>query len=95
MSRVIYSLAAESDFLEITAFIARDKPEAAYRWVETMRKKCELLSENPEMGEKRHGFGVPGCRSHTVGNYVVFYRSIEDGIHVSRVIHGSRDLMDL
>jgi len=30
-----------------------------------------------------------------VGNYVIFYRPIEDGIVVIRVLHGARDLPEL
>lgn len=47
------------------------------------------------MGAERSGFGVPGCRSFCVGNYVVFYRAVDDGIHVARIVHGSRDLRSL
>jgi hypothetical protein len=43
------------------------------------------------MGEIREGFGVLGCRSFSVGNYVIFFRPIDSGIEVARVIHGSRD----
>jgi len=95
MVRVVYSPAADNDLVDIAAFIARDKPEAAFRWVKAIREKCELLAEQPDMGEERSGFGVPGCRSISVGNYVVFYRAIDDGIHVARIVHGSRDLRSL
>ena len=54
-----------------------------------------MLAEQPEMGEERKGFGVLGCRSFAVGTYVVFYRAIEGGIQVARVVHGSRDLDNL
>ena len=47
------------------------------------------------MGEVRPGFGVPGCRSFSVGNYVIFFRPIDDGIEIARVIHGSRDMRNL
>ncbi|NLS93177.1 MAG: type II toxin-antitoxin system RelE/ParE family toxin [Planctomycetaceae bacterium] len=76
-------------------YIAQDKPDAAFRWVQVIREKCELLAEQPEMGEERKGFGVLGCRSFAVGTYVVFYRAIEGGIQVARVVHGSRDLDNL
>ena len=32
------------------------------------------------------------CRRVTVGSYVVFYRELDDGVAVLRVIHGSRDV---
>ncbi len=60
-----------------------------------IRQTCELLASHPEMGEKREGFGVPGCRSFSVGNYVIFFRGVTGGIEVARVIHGSRDIRNL
>jgi toxin ParE1/3/4 len=47
------------------------------------------------MGELREGFGVPGCRSFSVGNYAIFFRPVEGGIEVARIIHGSRDMRNL
>jgi toxin ParE1/3/4 len=35
---------------------------------------------------------VPKLRSFPVGEYVVFYRSIRDGIEVVRVLNGARDI---
>jgi toxin ParE1/3/4 len=95
MARVIYAPAADEDLVDIAAYIARDKPEAARRWVQTIREKCNSLARNPELGEERTGFGVPGCRSFSVGNYVVFFRAIPGGIEVARIVHGSRDLRNL
>ena len=60
-----------------------------------VRATCQILAENPQVGEVREGFGVPGCRSFSVGNYVVFFRPVDDGIEVSRVIHGSRDMRNI
>lgn len=95
MARVIYSPAADDDLVDIAAYIARDKPEAARRWVQTIRVKCDVLATHPMLGEVRPGFGVPGCRSFSVGNYVVFFRAVDDGIEVARIVHGSRDLRKL
>ena len=44
------------------------------------------------MGEPRRIFGIPGCQSFSVGSYVIFFRRVEIGIEVARVIHGSRDV---
>lgn len=33
-----------------------------------------------------------GLRSFPVGRYVIFYRPLQDGIDVVRVLHGTRDL---
>jgi len=56
-----------------------------------IRDTRETLANQPGACQERKGFGVVGCRSLSVGQYVVFFRSIDGGIEVSRVIHGSRD----
>jgi toxin ParE1/3/4 len=38
---------------------------------------------------------APGLRSFPVGNYVVFYRIVPEGIELVRVLHGARDLRRL
>ena len=35
---------------------------------------------------------LPGLQSFSIGNYVVFYREIKDGIDVIRVLRSSRDV---
>ena len=95
MAKVIYAPEADDDIFGIVDFIARDKPEAARSWMLKIRETCDTIATQPDMGEERSGFGVPGCRSFSVGSYVIFFRAIEGGIEVSRVIHGSRDMRNI
>ena len=92
MAKVVYAPEADDDIFGIVDFIARDKPEAARNWIRKIRETCDTIATQPGMGEVRPGFGVPGCRSLSVGNYVIFFRAIEGGIEVARVIHGNRDM---
>ncbi len=92
MASVVYAPEADDDLESIVDYIAHDKPAAAREWLAQIRETCETLATHPAMGEERDGFGVPGCRSFSVGQYVVFFRAIRGGIEVSRVIHGSRDM---
>ena len=92
MPSVIYAPEADDDLEGIVDFIARDKPTAATEWLQKPRATCETLSKNPGMGKAREGFGVVGCHSFSVGSYVVFFRPVGDGIEISRVIHGNRDM---
>ncbi len=91
MPVVIYSREAENDLIGIAEFIARDKPQAARRWVQTIQDACETLAAQPGAGEVRTEFGIVGVRSFAVGNYVIFFRAVSVGIEVARVIHGGRD----
>ena len=38
---------------------------------------------------------VSSGKVQTVANYAIFYRPLEDGIEVIRIIHGARDLPKL
>jgi len=35
---------------------------------------------------------APSLRSFPVGNYLIFYRPITDGVEVVRMLHGAREL---
>ena len=95
MAHVTYAPEADDDIFGIVDYIARDKPEAARNWLRKIRDTCETIATHPEVGEVRLGFGVPGCRSFSVRNYVIFFRKVEGGIEVSRVIHGNRDMRNI
>lgn len=92
MIAAVFSPEAEVDLLGIAEFIARDNPIAARTWLAALRQRCQLLAEHPLSGESRPGFGVPGCRSISVGMYVIFFRPTASGVDIARVLHGSRDL---
>jgi toxin ParE1/3/4 len=81
VATVIYAPEADDDLIGVIDYIARDKPRAAREWLVKIRQTCELLATQPELGELREGFGVPGCRSLSVGNYLIFFRAAERGNH--------------
>ena len=84
------TILAERDVLGIWLYIARDSLAAADRLVDRLTEAYQLLADNPGMGEKmeRHR---PGLRAWPVGNYVIYFQSVPDGIEVYRVLHGARD----
>jgi toxin ParE1/3/4 len=92
MARLTITAHARADLQEIHSHIAKDKPEAARRFVEHLRVKARQLAETPGMGRSRGEDLRPGLFSFPVGRYVLFYREQSGGIVLVRVIHGSRDL---
>jgi len=50
-----------------------------------------MLMENPLAGRERRELRT-GLRSFAVGNYVIFYIPLPDGIEIIRVMHGRQDL---
>ncbi len=92
MAKVRYSKLASSDLYENSEFIAQDKPEAAYRWLEKLEAACATLAQNPEMGQLRSSKNHGRCRSFTSGSYVIFFRGLDDGVEIIRIVRGERDL---
>lgn len=94
MSTVLRTSQAHLDLVEIAFCIAEENPAAADRWLDLVDEKCRLLAQMPELGRKRPDL-APELRGLPVGNYVIFYRPMNDGIQVIRVLHGARDLPPL
>lgn len=91
MAQVLLTPEAEESRIEIWLHVAGDSPEAADRLLEGIDEKCRLYATQPEMGSARPDLGRQ-VRCFPVGNYVVVYRPIEDGIVVLLVVHGARDI---
>lgn len=94
MAVLIFAPSARQDLLDFFDYIARDKPIAAASWIDRIEEKCVLIAKTPEFGESRPEYGA-GIRSSVVGRYVLFYRPINDGIEVVRIIAGDRDIRSL
>ena len=92
MAKVRYSQLASSDLFEYSEFIARDKPIAAYEWVQKIEGVCATLAAIPEIGETRKSKNHGPCRSFTSGKYVIFFRPIKSGVEIIRIVRGGVDL---
>ena len=79
------------DLDEIWDYIARDNPVMADRVLDKMDAKCEMLASQPLIGEARPDLAA-NLREVPVGNYVIFYRPLADGIEVVRVLHAARNV---
>ena len=99
MSR--YSLAplARDDLDVIWNYIGieNDSPEAAFHFLETLYEEFVLLARHPLIGQHREDLAdlVKDIRSLPVGNFVIYYQPIRDGVRIGRVVHGARDVRAL
>ena len=91
MSRYVISAPAKQDLKDIKKFIDRNNPAAAAGFIEKFRRVCKLLAEFPEMGSICENF-APSLRGFPLESYIIFYRPIENGINVERIVSGYRDL---
>ena len=91
MKKVLLTPQADLDLLEIGFYIAKDNLKSAEETLLLIDQKCRLLLRSPEMGRQREELAA-GLRSFPAGSYLIFYRVIQDGIEVIRVLHGARDI---
>ncbi len=94
MARIRRSPQSNIDYLEIWSFIAKDNRAAADKVLRTFEEKLELIACAPGIGRLRDEL-FPLLRSFPVGNYLLFYRPISDGIELVRILHGARNLEDM
>lgn len=94
MTRVRFSKEARADLQGIARYIARDKPDAARRWMARVRVKCQVLVDHPDSGESRDDLGSH-VRCTFIGSYVIFYRRSGGLVEIVRVIRGDRDTRSL
>jgi len=82
---------AQFDLVGIWNYIAADNFGAADEWIDKLEQKMILLSEQPLSGHQRDDL-ANGLRSFPVGDYIIFYFPLSNGIDVIRVLHGAMDI---
>lgn len=87
--RLRWSRAALADLVELRAYIAQDRPEAASRVAKRILDAVNHLEQFPNMGRPGR---VAGTRELVVSHtpYLVPYRIREEVIELLRVLHGAR-----
>ncbi len=92
MTKLLIKPAAEEDLINIWIYIARDNPNAADKVLEAVYQTLQTLLKMPEIGTKYQSYRrkLAGIRFIPVKNYksyVVYYRSTDKGIEITRVLH--------
>ncbi len=94
MATVVKRPRTELDLLDIWDYIADDSLQQADEFLDRLEGKLQTLARNPGSGRRREEL-LTGLRSFPLGNYLVFFQEIENGIDVIPVLHGSRDIEDI
>ena len=95
--RLILRPPAVQDMEDQAYYLCTKSPAAADRFLEACEADLQRLAGMPGMGRLRE-FRNPKAadiRSWPLSgfpNHLIFYRPIEDGIEVLRVLHGARDI---
>lgn len=89
--RYILSAQARQDLKDIKDYIAQDSLDRAEQFVKAIAERFQALASFPGMG-RRYETLAPNLRGFPVGNYIIFYRSTDQGISIERILSGYRDL---
>ncbi len=91
MPQYTISPQAIRDLEEIIDYFKEKNVEAGDRLLNEFTKKCRYLTQFPLIGRS-----YSQIRSYLRGipmqNYIIFYRVIDDGLEIMRVIRGDRNL---
>jgi toxin ParE1/3/4 len=92
--RLVFSPEAILDLEEQAAFIAKDNPDAAEYFLESVESTTKRLKRFPGLGSPRQIGNVTFRLVRLSGfpKHAVAYRSTDDTIEVVRIVHASRDL---
>lgn len=94
MPEVVYSPASVGDLTEIWDYVAQDSLLQADRLIDRFRLRIQYLAHNNLLGRPRPEL-AQNCRSVPLGKYCIYYRPIEDGIEVLRLLHSARDIRQI
>lgn len=92
--RCIRTRRARQDLVGIWRHIAADNLAAADGLLDRIDERCARLVESPRLGAPRDDIR-PGLRYVVVGEYLILYRIVDEGILIVRIVHGRRDLFGL
>ncbi|MGD0462586.1 MAG: type II toxin-antitoxin system RelE/ParE family toxin [Tepidisphaeraceae bacterium] len=90
LRRVRTTVHADADIRSIAQWIARDSAHAAAKWIDDLEREFSKIAQTPGIGTDRNDLR-PQLRSVAFGNYLIFFKSMHNGVIVVRVIHGARD----
>jgi toxin ParE1/3/4 len=94
MSRYVINALASRDLNAIADYFAENSLEAGSRFFNAFNRKCQQLVAFPKSG-KSYAMIRPDLRGLTLDGYVIFYRILDDGIEILRVVSGRRDFPTL
>jgi plasmid stabilization system protein ParE len=92
--RLVFTHAAQTNLLEIAEYIenASGNLATAERFTNELVARCEHLAELPGILGRPRPELLPNLRSTPHGNYVIFFRYVDDALEVVNILEGHRDI---
>ena len=94
MARFDLSPLAKTDLEDVWTHISENSGFYADKTIDELISKFKLLAENPKIGSFHHNL-IIDLRLFPFKNYNIFYFPIENGVEIYRVLHSSRDTVQV
>jgi toxin ParE1/3/4 len=94
MSQYLITAKAMQDLDEIASYLGDVSFESADRFLQEFDRRCIQLVSFPRSG-KGYSQLRTDLRGISFKGYIIFYRILEDGIEIMRIIAGKRDLLSI
>lgn len=91
MSSYSFTPEAVNDLGGIYSYVAHEDMVAARQLLDRITELFRKLSTMLGLGRKRPELGQD-IRSFPTGKYVIYYRVVEEGVQLMRIMHGARDV---
>ncbi len=100
MNRLVVRWRADRDIDEQLVYLAKQDQHIATRFLDSVERTCQLLAESPDRGfrwdqDNAIDRGIHVWSVQGFPKVLVFYRPIEQGVEIIRVLHGARDIAAL
>ncbi len=82
------------DIKETWAYLSEHGDEIAANFIRSILRICGTLSQNPDMGSSLSDL-IVDLRLYPFKNYNIFYFRTKNGVEIYRVLHGSRDTIQI
>lgn len=94
MSRYVINLLASRDLNEIADYFTETSIEAGEQFFREFNRKCQQLVSFPNSG-KSYTEVRADLRGLPLESYIIFYRVLDDGVEILRVVSGRRNFPSL
>lgn len=94
MKEYLINPRATQDLDEIATYLGDTSFESADRFLQAFDRKCVQLVAFPMSG-KGYPQLRPDLRGISFKGYIIFYRLLENGIEIMRIIAGKRNLASI
>ena len=94
MSRYVINILASRDLNEIADYLAKTNLEAGEHFFREFNRKCQQLISFPNSGKSYAEIRFD-LRGLPLQGYIIFYRVLDDGVEILRVLSGRRNFPSL